>query len=98
MSDNPLHLVLLEFADTSRAGDHVDGHNEWIDSGFGDGVFLLTGSMPGRGGTVLMNGLDRAGVDERLRADPFVEHGVVVPEIIVIVPSRLDARISGVLA
>jgi uncharacterized protein YciI len=94
----PLHLVLLEFADRSRAPEHMDGHNRWIDDGFADGVFVLTGTMPGRGGTVWIRGLDTAEVQERLGQDPFVEHGVVSPQIIEVEPSRVDPALDSVFA
>lgn len=98
MSDSPLHLVLLNFADPSKAGEHMDGHNQWIDAGFADGIFVLTGTMPGRGGTVLMRASTTAEVEDRVARDPFVAYGVVTPEVIEIIPSRLADGLTRVLA
>lgn len=84
----PIHLVLLDFADTSRAGEHMEDHNRWIDAGFDDGGFLMTGSVPGRGGAVVVGGVDEQQVADRVAEDPFVRHGVVTAQIIPIVPSR----------
>lgn len=89
MTDTPLHLVLLEFADTSGAAALMDDHNRWIDRGFDDGTFLLTGSVPGRGGAVLLHGVTGDEVDRTVQDDPFVLHGVVTPTVVEIQPSRL---------
>jgi uncharacterized protein YciI len=93
-----LFVVLLRFADRSRAGEHVDGHNAWIERGFDDGVFLMTGSLrPALGGTVLAHGTTLADLQERVDADPFVAHGVVTAEILEIAPSRTDDRLAALL-
>ena len=42
-----MFIILLKFSENkSKAGDHMDGHNQWIKQGFEDGVFLLAGSLP----------------------------------------------------
>ena len=86
---DPLHLVLLDFADTSRAPEHMAAHNRWIDEGFDSGGFLLAGSVPGRGGAVLIAGADEQQVAAQVAADPFVRHGVVTSQVLQIAPSRI---------
>lgn len=97
MSDTPLHLVLLEFADTSRAPELMDGHNRWIEQSFDEGSMVLAGSVPGRGGAVIVRGLEGEDVERLVGQDPFVEHGVVVPTAIEIVPSRIDDALLAAL-
>lgn len=83
-----MYLVLLKFADKSRAPALMEGHNAWITAGFDAGVFLCTGSLqPGLGGAVLAHGEDRAALEARVAADPFVAEGVVTAEI-----HEFDAR------
>ena len=49
-----MFVVLLKFSNNrDRAGEFMDGHNEWIGRGFDDGVFLLAGSLlTGSGGSI----------------------------------------------
>lgn len=49
-----MFLVLLKFSDgKAKAGHYMQGHNEWLRSGFDDGVFLLAGSVqPNMGGAI----------------------------------------------
>jgi uncharacterized protein YciI len=95
-----MFLVLLRFAaGNARASDLLAGHNEWIKRGFGEGVFLLTGSLrPGLGGAIVAHRISLADLQARLNEDPFVSHGVVTLEILEIAPSRADPRLSFLLA
>ncbi len=49
-----MFVVLLKFSDNkNKAGEFMYGHNQWIKSGFDDGVFILVGSLqPNLGGSV----------------------------------------------
>ncbi len=41
-----MFVVLLKFSDNkSNASQFMEGHKEWIQHGFDDGVFLLAGSL-----------------------------------------------------
>lgn len=90
-----VYCVLLRFADKSAAPIHMAGHRDWIERGLSDGPLLLAGSLdPGLGGAVLAAGDDRAAIEAFIAEDPFVEHGVVHPEILEISPSRLHPRLA----
>jgi len=90
-----MFLVVLRFAEKAKAPRFMDGHNAWIEGGFRDGVFLLTGGLqPGVGGAVLAHGLSRSELERRLRDDPFVAEGVVAAEILEIAPGRVDERLG----
>ncbi|MEZ5212230.1 YciI family protein [Gordonia sp. (in: high G+C Gram-positive bacteria)] len=91
-----MFLVLLRFGDNKAAApDHMAGHQDWIQQGIRDGVFLLVGSLkPGLGGAVLAAGTDRDQLGQRVAGDPFVVHDVVTAEIVEIEPNFTDPRLS----
>ena len=55
-----MFIVLLKFAaNKGRAAELMEGHKAWIELGFDDGVFLLTGSLrPGLGGAIATSRAD----------------------------------------
>ncbi|NRQ33070.1 hypothetical protein HII36_14645 [Nonomuraea sp. NN258] len=94
-----MFVVLLRFAENKdAAGRHLSGHQEWIERGLDDGVFLLVGSiLPGLGGAVLAHGTSLAELEKRVKEDPFVAENVVTAEIIEIAPGRADERLGFLL-
>lgn len=94
-----MFVVLLRFsANKAIAGQHMAGHQEWIQRGLDDGVFLLVGGIhPGQGGAIIAHGTTAADLEIRVKADPFVEHDVVSAEIIEIAPGAADERLSFLL-
>lgn len=95
-----MFLVTLTFGpNKAEAKTHMAGHNAWIQKGFDDGVFLVTGNLaPHEGGGVLAHGIDRETLEARLQDDPFVTHDVVVAKIIELVPGRTDPRLDFLAA
>lgn len=93
-----MFVIFLRFAENRHlAGDHVQGHNDWIRQGVDDAVFLLAGSLSeGTGGAILAHGVTRADLEKRLDADPFVAQRIVAPEIIEIQPGAVDRRLAFV--
>lgn len=82
----------------AKAKDFMTGHNQWVQRGFDDGVFLLTGSLDeAEGGAVLAANTTLEALRARVQEDPFVEHGVVDADVHVIAPSRMDSRLAGIL-
>ncbi len=94
-----MFIVLLKFAaNKARASQLMEGHKAWIERGFDDGVFLLTGSLqPGLGGAVLAHNTSLPDLQRRVDNDPFVMEGVVDAEILDIATSRADGRLAFVL-
>ncbi|QGG96955.1 hypothetical protein GH723_03455 [Actinomarinicola tropica] len=90
-----MYLVTLEITDPTHAGAHAPGHAAWIDRGVEDGVFLLVGSVPGRGGAILARRTSEATLSARVHQDPFVAHGVATPTITEIVPSRIHPELAA---
>ena len=94
-----MFVVLLRFADKSKAGPVMEGHKAWIKRGFDDGVFLLAGGLqPNLGGGIVAHNTTFADLQSRVGNDPFVAEKVVAAEILEIAPSRADARLSFLAA
>jgi uncharacterized protein YciI len=91
-----MFIVLLRFSkDRGRAAHLMDGHRQWIERGFADGVFILTGSLEaGGGGAILAHATSRPDLEDRVKRDPFVAEGVVAAEILEVTPSRVDDRLG----
>ena len=91
-----MFMISLKFAENkAEAPAHMDAHNQWIQQGFDDGVFLLVGSLqPNLGGAILAQAGSRADIEARVRQDPFVAAGVVNAEIAEITPARRDPRLE----
>lgn len=94
-----MFIVLLKFLDNKgNAGQFMEGHKEWIKSGFDDGVFLLAGSLqPNLGGGIVAHNTSLPDLQSRVNTDPFVAEKVVKAEILEITPSRTDARLDFLL-
>ena len=94
-----MFVVMLNFADKSRADELMAGHNAWIKQGFADGIFLLVGSLqPNLGGAVLAHNTSRKALEAKVQQDPFVAEGVVTPDIHEITPGKLDPRLQFLAA
>lgn len=91
-----MFIVFLRFSQNrSEAKQLMAAHNDWIQRGFDEGVFLLVGSLqPQLGGTVLAHATTREELEARLAADPFVKRDVVTAEIFEVSPSKMDARLT----
>ncbi|MCW5653593.1 hypothetical protein [Hydrogenophaga sp.] len=96
-----MHIVLLRFSHNKAAApQHMAGHKDWLQRGFDDGSFLLSGSLAGgQGGMVLAApGVAPAALAERVQQDPFVSEQVVSAEIISVAPHRADERLRCLMA
>ncbi|MRW90065.1 hypothetical protein GJ699_08730 [Duganella sp. FT80W] len=91
-----MFIVLLKFSDNkSRAGDFMQGHNDWVKQGIDDGKFLLVGSIkPGAGGAIIAIDSSLAALQNRVNTDPFVIENIVRAEILEIAPGRYDDRLA----
>ena len=94
-----MFIVLLRFAENkSRAGEFMAAHNAWLQQGFEDGVFQLAGGLaPSMGGALLALESSASELQARIDRDPFVEEGIVTPEILQIDPKRAVDRLDFLL-
>ena len=94
-----MFIVLLKFSgNKGQASQFMQGHKEWIQRGYDDGVFLLTGSLqPNLGGGIVAHNTSLPELQGRVKGDPFVAENVVSAEIIEITPSKADERLGFLL-
>jgi uncharacterized protein YciI len=90
-----MFIVILGFsANKAQAGKFMEGHKSWLQRGFDEGVFLLSGSIrPSSGGMVLVHNTSSFDLQNRLNDDPFVAENVVSAEILEIAPGQIDERL-----
>lgn len=95
-----MFVVLLNFrGNKAQAGQFMQGHRDWIQRGFDDGVFLLVGNLQaGLGGGIVAHNTSLADLQTRVNDDPFVAQNVVTADIIEITPARADPRLNFLLA
>lgn len=93
-----MFFVFLKFStNKGQAPSHMAEHKRWIDQGFEDGVFLVTGSLLGKqGGMVVAHDTTREALEARVALDPFVAEDVV-NEIAEMAPQRADERLQFLL-
>ena len=94
-----MFIVLLKFSSNkSQASQFMEGHKQWIQRGFDDGVFVLVGSLqPNLGGAIVASNTSLADLQSRVNGDPFVVENVVRAEILEITPSQVDQRLKFLL-
>lgn len=90
-----MYIALLRVADATKVSEHLVGHRLWLEQGFDDQLFFLTGGVPqAGGGAILAAGLSLDELTARVAEDPFVVHGVVTPEIIELDITMSDPRLA----
>ena len=90
-----MFVILLRFANKTKAPSLMAGHNAWLQRGFEDGLLLLVGTVqPAAGGALLAHGVTRDAIEAFVAQDPFVAEGVVTAEILDITPARTDTRLA----
>lgn len=91
-------IIFLRFANKELAADNMQAHMEWVQRGLDDQVFMLVGSLqPNQGGGILAHNTTMEALKSRVDADPFVQQGVVVPDIMELTPAKADARLAFLL-
>ncbi len=91
-----MFILLLKFSDNKAAApDFMEGHNQWLQKGFDDDVFMLAGSLqPGIGGGLLARNASKNEIESRVAADPFVAENVVTAEILELSPAKVSDQLS----
>lgn len=91
-----MFIIILTYTKPLEEVDrHLADHKDWVKQGFDDGVFVLSGGQrPRVGGALIAIGGDRKAIDDRVQSDPFVRNGVASAQVLEVVPSTLDDRVS----
>ena len=76
----------------------MQAHNDWLQKGFSDGVFLLSGTLqPKIGGGIIVHNTSMDELRQRVDSDPFVAQSIVTAEIVELTPSKVDKRLEFLL-
>ena len=91
-----MFVILLKFSDNfGQAKSYMTKHNEWIQRGFDDAIFLLAGSIkPKNGGAILAYNTTMPELQKRVNEDPFVVEDIVSAEILEISPGKTEQRLQ----
>lgn len=94
-----MFIVFLKFGpNRAQAGQWMAEHNQWIQKGLDDGIFLMSGSLGNaQGGIVLAANLDDIEIQRKIGQDPFVVHGVVSAEVHTVAPSSMAQGMAALL-
>ena len=76
-------LRLTYTAPLDEVDAHMRAHMAWLNRGYRDGHFVVSGrQIPRVGGVILVRGDDREAVEALAAADPFVANGVATVEVL----------------
>jgi uncharacterized protein YciI len=76
-------IELVYTADLAQIDAHMKEHMTYVRRHYEAGTFIMSGrKVPRDGGILLAIGTDRAQVEQLVRQDPFVVHGVANYRII----------------
>lgn len=76
-------LILSYTKPLEEVDAHMRDHMRWLDTGYADGHFVVSGrQVPRTGGVILARGDDREAIEALAARDPFVANGVASVEII----------------
>ncbi|MBL1430708.1 MAG: hypothetical protein COA60_004225 [Robiginitomaculum sp.] len=94
-----MFIIFLKFSENkSQAGQYMAGHKSWLQAGFDDGVFLVSGSLqPNQGGGIVAHNTSLIDLQSRIDKDPFVVNNVVTAQIIEITASKADQKLAFLL-
>ena len=94
-----MFIVLLKFAKNRELSkSYMESHMKWLQQGFADGIFFLSGSIkPNLGGAIFANNTSLSELTDRVNSDPFVTEKIVTAEIVEIAPNKVDDRLNFLL-
>lgn len=91
-----MFVVVLQFkVDKAEIAPLMPAHSQWLQRGFDEGVFVLTGGIaPGVGGMILAHQSTREELQRRLDEDPLIAQDKVSVDISEVEISRVDERMK----
>lgn len=94
-----MFIIQLNFSSNKpQAGQFMQGHKEWLQSGFDEGIFLLSGSIkPNTGGCILASNTSHEELLARVNKDPFVIENIVQASIMEIDVSKAHHQLEFLL-
>lgn len=68
---------------------HLDAHRHFLDEGYQQGIFLLSGRKePRDGGIIIAQADNRAEIEKWIQKDPFYKHQVAEYQVTEFIPSK----------
>lgn len=96
MDDAASRLFVIDLTyvvDLDRIDAQIPGHVRYLDQGYEDGVFLMSGRKnPRTGGIILAQDVSRDAIIARTQQDPFIEMGLASMRVTEFHPSK--SRVS----
>ncbi|MDA0183877.1 YciI family protein [Solirubrobacter phytolaccae] len=76
-------LILSYVKPVEEVDAHMRDHMRWLNEGYADGRFVVSGrQVPRTGGVILARGDDREEIEAFAAQDPFVASGVATVQVI----------------
>ena len=94
-----MFLVILTYKVAfAEIEPHLAAHMAFVDRGFADGTFVLSGrKVPRTGGVILARAASEADLRHILASDPFLQFDLVEVEIVAFAPTRAAEGLAALL-
>jgi len=94
----PVCLIILTYVvPLDEVDRHMKPHVEWLEKGYAEGLFLVSGRRePRTGGVILCRGR-KAEVEALTTSDPFVTSGAATVEVIEFTASMAADAVASTL-
>jgi uncharacterized protein YciI len=98
-TDAPVCLILITYVvPLDEVDRHIKPHIEWLERGYAEGLFLMSGRRnPRTGGVIVCRG-HKAEVEALAASDPFVTSGAATIEVVEFNASMAAAPVATLLA
>ncbi len=94
-----MFLVILTYKVAfAEIEPHLAAHMAFVDRGFADGTFVLSGrKVPRTGGVIFARAASEADLRDILASDPFLQFDLVEVEIVAFAPTRAAEGLAALL-
>ena len=98
-ADAPVCLILITYVAPLDAVDrHMKAHLAWLERGYDERLFLMSGRRNPRTGGVIVSRGHQAEVEALAASDPFVTSGVATIEVVEFNASWAADEVAAALA
>lgn len=94
----PLCVVLLTYIAPDEIDAAMKRHMKWLEKGYAEGVFVVSGRQAPRAGGVIISRGHKAEVEALVASDPFVAGGKAEAQVIEFNASQAADGFGGLLA
>ncbi len=98
-ADAPVCLILIHYVvPLDEVDRHMTAHIEWLERGYDEGLFLMSGRRNPRTGGVIVSRGRKAEVEALAASDPFVTGGAATIDVVEFNASWAADPIGALLA